>query len=119
MTSRVIDGHRKQEVAASSSWNSLLIKSERAKAASCLSNSSFVNLADNNRASIGQSTTFREAQRTVDGLIPAGGSNEPANYVPSMTDDLERKAELFSLERGDRFGASKSDLNLSARDHTS
>ena len=118
MTSRVIDGHRKQEVAASSSWNSLLIKSERAKAASCLSNSSFVNMVDNNRASIGPSASFREVPRTKDGLIPVGSGNEPA-YVPSMTDDLERKAELFSLERGDRFGASKNDLNLSARDQPS
>ena len=29
MTSRVLDGHRKQEVLASSNWNSMLTKSER------------------------------------------------------------------------------------------
>ena len=112
MTSRVIDGHRKQEVAASSSWNSLLIKSERGKAASCLSNSSFVNMAKSG-ATIGQSASFREVSRPNDGLVTVGGGNEPS-YVPSMTDNLERRAELFSM---DRFGGEKSDFNLSARDH--
>ena len=29
MTSRVLDGHRKQEALASSSWNSLMVKSDR------------------------------------------------------------------------------------------
>ena len=117
MTSRVIDGHRKQEVAASSSWNSLLIKSERVKAASCISNSSFVNLADNRASMIGQSASFREVPRPMGGLISVGG-NEPT-YVPVMTDNLERNGEQFSLEDEDRFGGSKSNLNLSARDHPS
>ena len=91
----------------------MLIKSERVKAASCISNSSFVNLADNRASMIGQSASFREVSRPKDGLVTVGGGNEPS-YVPSMTDNLERRAELFSM---DRFGGEKSDFNLSARDH--
>ena len=117
MTSRVIDGHRKQELAASSSWNSLLIKSERAKATSCISNSSFVNLADNRASMIGQSASFRGVPRPMDGLISVGG-NEPT-YVPVMTDNLERNGEQFSLQGENRFGGSKSNMSLSARDHPS
>lgn len=44
MTSRVLDGHRKQEVMASNSWNSLMIKSDRSLPLEGQSRTSFVGL---------------------------------------------------------------------------
>ena len=70
-----------------------------------------------NRDTIGQSASFREVPRSIGGLFSVNGNDPAYNYVPAMTDN-QREAELIFLDTGDRFG-SKSDMNLSSRDHPS
>lgn len=68
MTSRVIDGHRKQEAAASDNWNTMMTKSERLGGQSSHSQSSFINM-------------HQQQKLTVSAMPAPSGVTQSARFV--------------------------------------